>query len=1015
MVKVAFAGGSGNVAQEIIDVLVAQKKHDVLILSRKDSPAEEPINGVTWVKADYGNLMQLEQVLQGVHTLLSFVTTQDDPFSNVQKNLIDAAIKAGVKRFAPSEWSTSQLEHLSWYTYKAETRRYLKEVNKDKKVLEYSLFQPGLFVNYFTYPYNSATHIHPMELPFDFNNRRAILLDGGDDNALTLTTVQDLAIVVARAIDFQGEWPIIGGIKGTTTSIKKLIALGEKIRGGTSFATEKVKAQDLESGTWTTSWQPQLDHPSIPAEQADIFSRIILAGVLLALSADAYTVSDEWNKLLPDYKFTQAEDFLTQAWHAKRRKVRKGTQSCWECKRRKVRCIFASDANTICDNCRRRGTACISQELPDQPATLVNSNQQVIEARLGRVEELVEQLVSNTVQFSTEALRDIRSISTVPEDRGKNPFKAVSPTRKSTTPTSLKPKPPVIGTSQAVGKRSSSKYEEVSHDLISAWPNESDLDLLWTLPVGLSTQFHCGACTLYSKFMENDSLSLREVLKLPQPASHPVLIARKLLILGTYLQGIPPSSIEKLGDLGASYRDIMSRVVDSATRLVTTNDGLVRSVEGVECILLEAMYHNYAGNLHRAWMAVRRATSVAQMMMLHRGLKSSSLNFIEPETRANFSPENICLRLLEMDCYLSLMLGLPQASLESNFTNAKALEACHPIDRVQRIHCDVSGQILHRNDADANDLEKTQKIDQILQKAAAEVPPQWWLVPDFVSSNHDNPTLLCDTIRLMDQFTHYHLLIRLHLPFMLRSSSDNVYDHSRIIAMNASREILSRYVVFRTSNPAHFYCRGTDFLAFIATTVICLAHIDSHRQNLRRPAGPIFNFLAHSRPGDRGIMEHTLEIIDSMARSGTDAIASKLGYIIHHLLTIEANAANGTIYMTSSSNADGEEPECHAKLSDGGRTMHIYIPYFGTINFEGGAISKSASVAPKQGFSLELDPQYSSLPDEPSGSYSNNTELSAPSELLGVEYDWDLDMALFDSLFRGAEIPEGVEEQLWQQ
>jgi hypothetical protein len=70
-----------------------------------------------------------------------------------------------------------------------------------------------------------------MELPFDFNNRRAILLDGGDENALTLTTVQDLANVVAKAIDFEGEWPTIGGIRGTTTSIKELIALGEKIRG----------------------------------------------------------------------------------------------------------------------------------------------------------------------------------------------------------------------------------------------------------------------------------------------------------------------------------------------------------------------------------------------------------------------------------------------------------------------------------------------------------------------------------------------------------------------------------------------------------------------------------------------------------------------------------------------------------------------------------------------------------------------------------------------------------------
>lgn len=64
-----------------------------------------------WIRADYSDTAQLEQALQGVHTLLSFAATQDDPASTAQKNLIDAAIKAGVKRFAPSEWATCVYLH----------------------------------------------------------------------------------------------------------------------------------------------------------------------------------------------------------------------------------------------------------------------------------------------------------------------------------------------------------------------------------------------------------------------------------------------------------------------------------------------------------------------------------------------------------------------------------------------------------------------------------------------------------------------------------------------------------------------------------------------------------------------------------------------------------------------------------------------------------------------------------------------------------------------------------------
>ncbi|MCJ1401942.1 hypothetical protein MMC11_005159 [Xylographa trunciseda] len=314
MVTIAIAGGSGNVAQEIIDVLVAAKKHEILLLSRKDAPAGSATQGVKWVKANYADPKQLAQILQGVHTVLSFI--QDDPESTVQKNLIDAAVQAGVKRFAPSEWSSSGLEHLSWYAYKAESRRYLKELNKDKKVLEYTLFQPGLFLNYLTSPHKSSNHVHIMETPFDFNRRRALLLDGGDDERITFTTVQDLANVVARAIDFEGEWPVVGGIRGAEMSIRELMALGEKIRGA-PFKIEKLKADELESGEWKSTWIPKLDHPSIPPEQVDMFSKIIVAGMLLAISAKAYSCSDEWNRLLPDYKFTQPEEFLSEAWGGK--------------------------------------------------------------------------------------------------------------------------------------------------------------------------------------------------------------------------------------------------------------------------------------------------------------------------------------------------------------------------------------------------------------------------------------------------------------------------------------------------------------------------------------------------------------------------------------------------------------------------------------------------------------------------------------------------------------------------
>ncbi|KAK3684123.1 hypothetical protein B0T22DRAFT_469635 [Podospora appendiculata] len=315
MVKIAVAGGSGNIAQEVIDAILATKKHQILILSRKDA-VDGVSPGTTWIKVNYEDPDQLTEALQGVDTVLSFIVAHSDPGSVAQKKLIDASVKAGVRRFAPSEWASSTFEHMPFYAGKADVREYLEKLNKDKKVLEYSLFQPGLLINYLTYPYKSTNHIKPIATPFDFENRRALILEGSETSRITLTTAQDLANVVARAVDYEGEWPLVGGVKGGEVTLGGLIAIGEQIRGG-PFKVERLNADDLKAGVIKASWKPPVVHPAFTPEQADTFASTITSGLLLGFAVEALNVSDEWNELLPDYKFTGIEEFLGEAWRNK--------------------------------------------------------------------------------------------------------------------------------------------------------------------------------------------------------------------------------------------------------------------------------------------------------------------------------------------------------------------------------------------------------------------------------------------------------------------------------------------------------------------------------------------------------------------------------------------------------------------------------------------------------------------------------------------------------------------------
>ncbi|UPX20658.1 uncharacterized protein EKO05_0010884 [Ascochyta rabiei] len=318
MVKIAIAGGAGSVAREIIDALVATQKHNILVLTRRDVPASDTASGVTYAKTDYSSTDELVSLFKGTHTVLSFLAAHlgQAEAAAAQKKLIDASISAGVTRFAPSEWFSTKLDHMSWFSWKGETRQYLQEINKDNKVLEYSLFQPGMFTDYLSRPYMTAKHVQSLETPFDFQNRRMLIREGGEGDVLSFTTVKDLASVVTKAVEYEGVWPVIGGIRGSILSIDQLIELGQNIRGA-EFDVTRISTEGLEAGDWTSSWVPILHHPTLHPDHVEAVSKVFITGLLLAAKEGAIDTSDEWNKLLPDHESETAEKIWKAAFDGK--------------------------------------------------------------------------------------------------------------------------------------------------------------------------------------------------------------------------------------------------------------------------------------------------------------------------------------------------------------------------------------------------------------------------------------------------------------------------------------------------------------------------------------------------------------------------------------------------------------------------------------------------------------------------------------------------------------------------
>lgn len=596
--------------------------------------------------------------------------------------------------------------------------------------------------------------------------------------------------------------------------------------------------------------------------------------------------------------------------HQKRRKVRKGTRNCWECKRRKVKCTFASATNETCDNCLRRSSACIGQEYEiESLGSTSNSVYNFSPAPSHRTESLPDDLS----QGQNTSNPDIDAIVSTP---GQSLHRETFPTPGSTIHTSI--------------QSSAREYTGLAGDLVAIWPSQDDLDILYHLPVALATHLHMRPSTPSSAILSHEPPSPRIMLELPPPGSHPTLIARKLMVLGSLLQGalassrIPHMHREK-------FESIMLNAVNTASRLVNSNDGLNVSIEGLECIMIETLIRNYAGELHRSWMCIQRAATVAHVLGLHREGPIPDNKFLDSTTRLGFDKEHLSFTIISLDRYLSLTLGLPCSSFALPAIASQAMAALQPIDRMARLQCSIAERILHLS---SSNIVGAQEIDQLLLRAAAEMPPEWWLIPELKGNHQGGMEAFLQVGRINYQLAHYHLAIRLHLPCLLYPAVDVDSMQRKMTVVDASREILRRCIAFRTWHIDRFYCRGSDYIAFVALAVLSIAHIHD-RSVMSSKQG--FSHLAHSRLCDRAIMDQMLQIMKDIG----DEISTKLGGIMQRLLDVELDVANGIAYhavATESALNDGAN-ECDGHGVDCGQSLQVHIPYFGSITLHRGMTS----------------------------------------------------------------------------
>ena len=146
LTNVLLIGAGGNLGPTILNALTSDPRFTVSILTRKSSKSTFPSHlTIHRVSDDYPE-SELVSAFKGQDAIVVMVASAS---AHKQKDFIDAAVKAGVKRFVPSEFGgdTENEKALAilpqLYGGKKEVVDYLK--GKENDGLTWSAFVTGPF------------------------------------------------------------------------------------------------------------------------------------------------------------------------------------------------------------------------------------------------------------------------------------------------------------------------------------------------------------------------------------------------------------------------------------------------------------------------------------------------------------------------------------------------------------------------------------------------------------------------------------------------------------------------------------------------------------------------------------------------------------------------------------------------------------------------------------------------------------------------------------------------------
>lgn len=608
--------------------------------------------------------------------------------------------------------------------------------------------------------------------------------------------------------------------------------------------------------------------------------------------------------------------------------MRKGTKSCLECRRRKIKCNFEPGRPAICNECYARGSTCIDQEHGDintyTQATSEQSSYSLRE-RVSHLEDLVKQVLHRLPENSAndgsaaadtdknqldaqaaEVLKSLKSSLRQADTSNEESILLPGGLREDAPALTLfdnavitrKASQPVLSRAQY------NKTKALLAALNKLLPSPQDLENIlessyewWTVWKRMFPEITDSRC---ETIKESVSHSLR--------SEKPAELAKIMLCIAISIHQLPSTFDWSRLHIKEEPADLMERYIATVDKLITSDDEIAATLDGIECMMLEAKYHINMGRPRRAWLLFHRAIAFAQLLGFHRLAAPADKSSLDYQRSVS-----VWCHLVLGDRYLSLLLGLPYSVSECFVapyfpTSEFQAGTVHDGEIYVGKMLPIVTKIVDRNQSVVPmGYSATLRLDQELEELHTAQDPSWWStehIPGTPTEAH--------FARLQAHIFHHQAKVLLHMPFMLRSSADRRYQYSHSAALDGAREMIRVYDALRTNKSVGpFICKLIDFQVFTGAMLLLLnlCGYSQHHRNTNAQQADL-----EQDQKDSELIDLTILLLKDAAKEAGGVVAAQSAQALEMLAKVRQGCEDD-------------------KGNQGrGETCQVSIPYFGTIS-----------------------------------------------------------------------------------